>query len=120
MKAYVVQSFKNDFGEAERARLIVPEGEPIRKITVPGTGLSINPENNCCYECGTLTSLTLSQAPEDAWFSVSFVSGSEATVLTIPQTLHMPEDFLVEANTRYELNVRNGYGLAAGWAVSAS
>lgn len=119
MKSYVIQSFKSDFGETDRVKLIVPETESLRNITVSDAAVSLSPEDGCAYECGALTSLTLQGFPERGWFSVTFVSGTQPTVVTIPQTLHMPDGFSVEANMRYELNVQDGFALCAGWAVSA-
>lgn len=76
-------------------------------------------EDNHIYECGELTSLTITAFDNPGEFSITFTSGSTATVLTVPASMIMPDGFAVEANTRYEINVRNGYALVAGWAVSA-
>ena len=70
------------------------------------------------YECGICSSLTITSFPAEGSFLVTFTSGSTATVLTVPETLVMPDGFTVEANTRYEISVRNGYALCAGWAVT--
>ena len=47
-----------------------------------------------------------------------FTSGATATTLTMTG-ITMPDDFSVEANTVYEINVYEGYGLAVNWEVSA-
>lgn len=72
------------------------------------------------YTASAVTALTISSFPSSGDFSVSFTSGSTATVLTLPQTLEdrMPSDFAVAANTRYEINVSDGWPLVASWAVS--
>lgn len=78
-----------------------------------------NAADNTIYECGELTSLTVTAIANPGEFSITFTSGSTATVLTVPNTMIMPDGFAVEASTRYEINVKNGYALAAGWAVGA-
>lgn len=76
--------------------------------------------DNTVYEYGTLTALTVTAIANPGCFIIRFTSGSTATVLTVPQGLVMPDGFTVEANTRYEINVADGYALCAGWAVSSS
>ena len=120
MKPYLIQSFKNDLGETDRARMIAPEREADRVLPVSGTEVTLLPEAGAVYECGAVTALTLSGLPGNGAFAVVFTSGAEATVLTVPTDLVMPENFTVEANTRYEISVRDGYALCAGWAVSGS
>jgi hypothetical protein len=39
-------------------------------------------------------------------------------VTTIPASIIFPEAFAAEANTRYEINVEDGYAVAVGWPVS--
>ena len=74
--------------------------------------------DNTEYNYGELSALTISSIPASGWFSVVFDSGSTPTVLTVPNTMIMPDSFAVEANTRYEINCKDGYALVAGWAVS--
>lgn len=85
---------------------------------VSGTTPTIEPQANTIYNCGELTSLTISNPPATGDFSITFTSGATATVLTTPNTLHMPDGFSVETNTRYEINVKDGYAVCMGWAVS--
>ena len=89
-------------------------------VTVSGATPTITAADNTIYECGTLTSLTVSSFPATGEFSVTFTSGAAATTLSVPQTMIMPDGFSVDANTRYEINVKNGYAVVAGWTVSAS
>ncbi len=119
MKPYLIQSFKNDLGETDHAKLIVPHNNGVRSITLSGTEVAFCPEANAVYECGEVTALTISDIPEHGIFAVTFTSGSTATVLTVPAGMTMPDGFSVEANTRYEINCKNGYAVVAGWAVSA-
>ena len=51
-------------------------------------------------------------------FAFRFTSGATATTLTMTG-ITMPDDFAVEANKVYEVNVYEGYGLAVSWEVSA-
>ena len=120
MRPYLIQSFKNDLGETDRARLIAAQSKAARVVEVSGAELTLNPETNAVYACGEVTALTISSYPAEGSFTVVFTSGASAATLTVPQTLAMPDSFRVEANTRYEINVRDGYALCAGWAVSAS
>jgi hypothetical protein len=75
--------------------------------------------DNTIYEYGELSALTIAAIANPGEFSITFTSGSTATVLTVPNTMIMPDGFAVEANTRYEINCKDGYALVAGWAVSA-
>ena len=120
VKPYVIQSFKSDRGETANARLISAQNEPVHLVEVPGTEIELQPEDRTVYHCGELTALTLSGFPAAGSFVVVFTSGAEAATLTVPQTLSMPADFTVEANMHYEISVRDGYALCAGWAVSGS
>ena len=71
------------------------------------------------YTASALTSLTISSIPASGDFVIKFVSGSTATTLITPSGLHMPDDFTApEANTRYEINVSDGYALVASWGAS--
>lgn len=119
MRPYVVQNLRSEFGETASARLISPRGAASRILALEGTEVTIRPETGTVYECGEVTTLTLSELPASGSFLVVFTSGQNATTLTVPQTLAMPEGFAVAANTRYELSVRDGYALCAGWAVNA-
>ena len=118
MKPYFIQSFKNDLGETVSARLIAAKNNSERISEVTGTEVTIHPEDCTRYICGELEALTLSDYPEHGAFLVVFTSGSTATTLTVPTGLVMPDNFTVEANTRYEINVRDGYALCAGWTVN--
>lgn len=115
MKPYVIQTFKNDRGEVDRSRFIARQDAVERICQLPGAEITLTPEAETVYVCGTLSALTLSDYPPVGSFAVIFTSGQDPTVLTIPQTLVMPEDFTLEANTRYEIHVRDGFALAAGW-----
>lgn len=87
--------------------------------TVSGTSASITPADNNVYNCGTLTSLTISNPPATGAYSIVFTSGSTATITTIPSTILGLESFAAEANTMYEINVLDNRAVYHGWGVSA-
>ena len=91
--------------------------EPIAQ-TVSGSTPTITAADNTIYKCGEVTSLTVTAAANIA-FTVIFTSGATPATLTMDENIVMPDGFSVEANTRYEINVVDGYAVAAGWAVSS-
>ena len=91
-------------------------GKPT-KVTVSGATPEITAADNTIYTCGEVTSITVT-ADVDIAFTVIFISGSTPATLTMDDNIVMPGGFTIEANTRYEINVSDGYALAAGWAVS--
>ena len=72
-------------------------------------------EDNNIYECGELTSLTVTAIDNPGSFIIRFLSGATATTTTLPAGMVFPDAFTPEANTRYEINCVDGYALAAGW-----
>ena len=119
MKPYNVQSFENELGKIASARLISDRSTPFLVKELSSPDLEILPEDHTVYHCGALSALTISGFPASGSFVVIFRSDAVPTTLTVPEDLAMPDDFTVEANTRYEINVRDGYALCAGWVVSA-
>lgn len=88
-------------------------------VTVEGTDPTINPADNTIYNCGELTSLTITNPPASGAYSIVFTSGATATTTTIPATILGLEDFAPEANTMYEINVLDNRAVVGSWAVSA-
>lgn len=88
------------------------------KTTVSGTTPTITPANNTIYECGELTSLTVTDPPATGTYVIKFDSGSAATTTTFPASIHGLEDFAAEANTHYEISVEDGYAVVMGWPIS--
>jgi hypothetical protein len=87
--------------------------------TVTGATPSITAAANTIYKCGEIASLTISSFPATGDFTVIFTSGSTPTTFTEPSGMVMPDGFSVEANTRYEINVSDGYAVVGSWVVSA-
>lgn len=86
--------------------------------TISGTTPTVTPEDNNIYNCGELTSLTISNPPATGAYSIVFTSGSTATTTTIPATILGVESFAAEANTMYEINVLDNRAVVGSWAVT--
>lgn len=80
---------------------------------------TIEPEANTIYNCGELTSLTISNPTATGSYSIVFTSGATATTTTFPATILGLENFAAEANTLYEINVLDNRAVVGSWAVSA-
>lgn len=95
--------------------------EPLPIVeAVTGTTPTIAAADNHIYKRGEVTSLTITGGTTGEYIVV-FTSGATATVLNLPQALEdmMPDDFSVEANTKYEINVLDGWPFVGKKAVSA-
>lgn len=92
-------------------------------VRVEGTAPILTVGGNSTYVCGECTSLSLTVDYMSQYAgkisSVIFISGATPTTLTINGAT-MPDDFEVEANTRYELTFRFSYGTAIGWPIVTS
>lgn len=93
------------------------QDKPIEE-TISEATASITPQANTIYECGVLTSLTISNPPATGAYSIVFTSGSTATTTTIPATILGLENFAAEANTLYEINVLDNRAVVGSWAVT--
>ena len=91
----------------------------VYKLTSAGTPV-ITAAENTRYICGEVTSLSFTPCASGIC-DVRFTSGSTVTVLTLPNTVKMPDWFdasVLEANTIYEINILDGvYGVVTTWAV---
>lgn len=86
-------------------------------VTIPGTDPIIVGNKNTRYICGTLSTLDFTP-PAEGIVDIIFTSGSSKTILTLPNTVKMPDWFEVEANTTYEISIADGvYGVVTSWAV---
>ena len=77
--------------------------------SVSGTTPTITPEANTVYQCGELTSLTISNPPATGKYSIVFYSGATAT------TTVGIENFAAEANKRYKITVEDNYATYDSW-----
>lgn len=84
-------------------------------VTVTGTDPIIQASRNTRYICGEILSLDFTPCASGIC-EVIFTSGSSVTVLTLPETIKMPEWFEVETNHTYEISVVDGvYGAVMVW-----
>jgi len=98
-----------------KGNIIVDEIAVITE-TVSGTTPTITGVANHRYICGECSTLSITP-PSSGVIDVIFESGSTATVLTLPNTVKMPEWFEVEADKTYEINIMDGvYGSVMAWA----
>lgn len=89
----------------------------LQVIEVSGASPTLSCIANARYVCGEVTSLSITP-PTMGTCEIRFTSGSTPTVLTLPNTVKMPEWFTVEANRVYSINIEDGiYGVVASWPV---
>ena len=101
----------------------IPFSTGVTSVNVEGAEPSIAAEEDHLYLCGEVTSLSFTP-PESGIAEVIFTSGSTAAVLTLPNTVLLPDGFdpsSLETDTIYEISVLNGiYGAVTSWAVPVS
>lgn len=94
--------------------------DSVQTVTVSGTDVTINGVANTAYQCGEVTSITITP-PNTGIIDVTFTSGSTVAVLSLPSTVKMPEWFDItnlQSDTIYEINISNGiYGTVMSWEV---
>lgn len=73
---------------------------------------------NTIYTYGELTALTVTAIAASGDFIIRFTSGSTPTTTNFPASMKFAEAFAAEANTRYEINVSDGYALVASWPTT--
>ena len=97
--------------------------EPNVVLNSSASPLSFAAQNNTIYKftASAVTALTSSSVPASGDCLIKFMSGSTPTVLTLPIAVDdlMPAGFAVEANTRYELSISDGYPVIYGWPISS-
>ena len=114
-----VEVMSIDDGDAVTYSAANFQKNPATVTDISSTSITLAAADNTEYNYGELTALTISSIQAAGVFIITFTSGATPTVLTVPNTMIMPDGFAVEANTRYEINCKDGYALVAGWAVSA-
>lgn len=94
------------------------KGTVVTKVS--GATPVITAVKDTMYVCGEVTSLLFTPCASGIC-DVRFTSGSTVTVLTLPNTVKMPDWFdatSLETNTIYEINILDGvYGVVMTWAV---
>ena len=89
--------------------------DAVRRQAVDGASPTIVPRSGVFYQCGTLDSLTVSNPPETGIWAVAFTSGDSPATTTIPVSVKGLEAFAAKADTRYEINVLDGYAVVGCW-----
>ena len=86
-------------------------------VTVSGASPVISAAANTRYVCGEVSTISFTPSATGIC-DVVFTSGTTPTVLTLPNTVKMPEWWTgVEANKTYEINIQDGvYGAVIAWA----
>ena len=88
-------------------------------VSVSGSTPSITAKSGVRYVCGECATLSFTPSASGDC-EVIFESGSTATVLTLPNTVKMPDWFdatSLEANRTYDIIITNGvYGVVTSWA----
>lgn len=79
--------------------------------TISGTTPTITPEANTIYQCGELSSLTVSSFPASGKFWIWFTSGAT------PTTTVGIANFVAKANKKYKITVENGYATYDSWSI---
>ena len=94
------------------------QGGSTTEITISDSGAvsqELQPSTVYHFTSTALTSLTITFAQNTGQYHFDFISPSTAVVLTIPLSVEMPSSFGVEANTKYEIDILDNYGVAAEW-----
>lgn len=127
--AYVKGSVENAYDLGYDGCQIAYEWNPIENIEIAKPKLDNANDTilqpNIHYNFGTVETLTLTFAEGEAdkvnEYSFSFVSGENATVLTLPSSVQWVNELTVEANKRYEISIVDNIGLwcAVDLAVTA-
>ena len=90
----------------------------VNRVFVNGTDPYIEAKSNTRYECGVIYGITFIP-PDRGTTELMFRSGSSKTVLSLPNTVRMPEWFLIEANRIYEISITDGvYGAVMSWPLT--
>ena len=108
--------FYSDLAEETVSKWINEENDRVVIMSVEGMNPKINATANTVYLCGELLSLEFNPCA-DGICDIVFSSGTTPTLLTLPDSVRMPNGFSVLENRTYEINIMNGiYGVATSWA----
>lgn len=99
-----------------RARENIGGEAAAKTVVVSGTNPVITPEDNTIYQCGELTTLTITDPPASGIWSVVFSSGSGATTTIIPTSILGVEKFAAVRDSVCEINVMDNRALCQLWS----
>ncbi len=112
-----VSSFTNDAGYLTQHQDISNKQNVITTQTMTSSDTIVTLQQNVFYIFPEMATLTIT-CPLTGMYAFRFVSGSTPTTLTITG-ITMPDDFEVEAEKIYEINVYQGLGVVTSWAVNS-
>lgn len=113
-----VLSVNNKTGTVTLTYSDVGASKETERETINTGTATIDAEDSTLYICGTMSSIEINSFPSTGIWSVIFTSGTTATVFVPATGMVMPNDFSVEANKRYEINVMDGYAVVAEWSTT--
>lgn len=105
---------------AIRASSIVPTEQTITTSGAVTATLQPNIAYHFTSEAITSLTITLASTTDIPQYHFDFISGTTAPTLTLPAAVTMPDGFGVDAETRYEIDILNGYGVAQTWTYEVS
>lgn len=91
--------------------------QTVNIVEISTATATILPVTNTIYKCGELTSLTISSAPLTGEYSITFTSGSTATIVSGMTGILGLADFEPEENKIYEINVLDNRAVIGVWDV---
>ena len=93
----------------------IPEAIGGSIVEISESNPIITAVSNTQYICGEVATLSFTPSQRGIC-DIIFTSGDTPTVLTLPDTVKMPEWFIIEENRIYEINILNGvYGSVMSW-----
>ena len=112
--------YKNSQGTFQSATALKGDSGSMNVQQISGATPSIIAEENGRYVCGTVSTISITPCAQGIC-DIQFISGSTATVLTVPSTVIFPEWFdpeALETDKVYEISIVDGVYAAVGiWAV---
>ena len=95
------------------------------EITISSSGevsQELQPKTIYHFTSESLISLTITLASvtPQAQYHFDFISSSTRVTLILPQSVIMPNNFTVEVNTKYEIDIVNNYGVFAEWVYGGN
>ena len=118
----------------ENGVVTAPSGKAFNQITTNVSGVpevtistsgdvvaTLDPNKAYHFVSNAITSLTISFSGTQAeQYHFDFISPATAVQLTLPSFVTMEQYFSVEANTKLEIDIANGYGVCAEWAYEVT
>ena len=96
------------------------QGEAAAKVVqISGPDAVITPEDNTIYQCGEVSSITLTNHIAEGCYVIIFTSGNTAATSSVPASIVGLEQFAPKPDTRYEISISDGYAVFCSWAVNS-